>query len=204
MAFYTAPQLYALARSVGFPASTATKMVAIALRESAGNPNAYNGVAPDSSYGLWQINMYGPLGPQRLALFRIGYAGALFDPETNARAAYALWGGNDNNLNVAWAINRSPWKEKYEQYLPVAMAAAAAVDGTGVQVASSPPAPAETGGGGSTAVDSADFPPGPATSSATPGPSLKPVSPISFRAFLLGLKLWQRFSLRGWFGRLFK
>ena len=34
-------------------------MTAIALRESAGDPNAFNGDAAtgDRSYGLWQINM---------------------------------------------------------------------------------------------------------------------------------------------------
>jgi len=126
MARLTTLQLYDLAKAAGFPPATAVKMVAIALRESAGDPQAHNGVPPDDSYGLWQINMLGKLGPQRLQLFGISKAADLFDPAVNARAAYILWGGNDNNLNVAWAINRNgavPWKDRYEANLPAAILA---------------------------------------------------------------------------------
>jgi len=151
MARLTTLQLYDLARGAGFPRDTAVKMVAIALRESAGDPRAHNGVPPDDSYGLWQINMLGKLGPARLKLFGISTAADLFDPATNARAAYILWGGNDNNLNVAWAINKNgvvPWKDRYEANLPAAMAAMQQREGTGAGgpvLATNPPAAAGSG-----------------------------------------------------------
>lgn len=97
--------LYNLALGAGFPSDTAIKMAAIAMKESGGNPNAYNGTPPDDSYGLWQINMYGYLGPARMAEYGLSDKSQLFDPETNAAAAYSIWGGNDNNLNIGWAIN---------------------------------------------------------------------------------------------------
>lgn len=126
-------QIYSLARQVGFPPSTAVSMTAIAWRESAGNPSAFRGVEPEASYGLWQINMAGTLGPYRRALFGISSNDQLFDPVTNARAAYTLWGGNDANLSRDWYIDRYGtiygYAEKYQAYLPQAQAAAAAVDG---------------------------------------------------------------------------
>lgn len=117
--------LYQLALSTGFPSDTAVKMVAIALKESGGNPGAYNGTPPDDSYGLWQINMYGNLGPARMAQFGLTDKAQLFDPTTNAMAAYQIWSGNDNNLNVAWAINDGGVNQsRYQNNLPVAQAAA--------------------------------------------------------------------------------
>lgn len=124
-------QIYSLARQAGFPPDTAVTMTAVAMRESGGNPNAFNGTAPDLSYGLWQINMYGNLGPARRAQFGISTNEQLFDPMTNARAAAMIWGGNDANLDIAWYINRPGYREAYQQYLPQAQAAAASVDGYG-------------------------------------------------------------------------
>ena len=124
-------QIYSLARQAGFPPDTAVTMTAVAMRESGGNPNAFNGTAPDLSYGLWQINMYGSLGPARRAQFGISTNEQLFDPMTNARAAAMIWGGNDANLDIAWYINRPGYREAYQQYLPQAQAAAASVDGYG-------------------------------------------------------------------------
>jgi hypothetical protein len=115
--------IYQLALSAGFPASTAVKMTAIALRESRGNPAAFNGVAPDESYGLWQINMLGDLGTRRMALFGLTSKEQLFDPATNARAAYLTWGGNDANIGIAWGGSPSD-AALYQQFLPMAVAAA--------------------------------------------------------------------------------
>lgn len=151
--------IFELARQAGFPSDVAQQMVAIALRESAGNTMAHNSTPPDDSYGLWQINMYGPLGAARLLQFGISNASQLYDPAVNARAAFQLWGGNPSNLNVAWAINRSGppyfYAEKYQAYLGRGAAAAAASPlGSDVILAS--------GGGGSTATgtESPPFPPG--------------------------------------------
>lgn len=65
---------------------------AIAMRESGGNPRAYNGSGPDDSYGLFQINFKVPNPQQRHeALLKNvqGYQDRddLFDPMVNARAA---------------------------------------------------------------------------------------------------------------------
>lgn len=116
-------ELYQLALSAGFPSDTAVKMTAIALKESGGNPQAFNGVPPDESYGLWQINMIGDLGARRLALFGLSSKAQLFDPTVNARAAYITWGGNDANLDTAWYINSAD-AARYQQFLPIAIAAA--------------------------------------------------------------------------------
>lgn len=128
--FFSPEQIYSLAKSVGFPPETAVQMTAIALRESGGNINAHNTTPPDDSYGLWQINMLGSLGDRRLELFGLQDKTQLFDPETNARAAYLTWGGSDQNLDIAWSIFSNPSERtKYLSHMPVAMAAAESVDG---------------------------------------------------------------------------
>jgi hypothetical protein len=69
---------------------------AIALAESGGNPQSHNAVPPDNSYGLWQINMLGSMGPSRRSAFGLSSNEQLFDPLTNAKAAVALSGGGSN------------------------------------------------------------------------------------------------------------
>lgn len=124
-------QIYAVALQAGFPSTTAVKMVAIALRESGGNPNAFNGDSStgDRSYGLWQINMYGNLAAERMRMLGLQSEQQLFEPAVNARAAYKIWNGNDANLARHWYIDRPVYKERYEQYLPVAQVAANAYGG---------------------------------------------------------------------------
>lgn len=89
------------AKAGGFPDSEIPLAVAIALAESGGNPRAHNSTPPDNSYGLWQINMIGPLGPARRATFGLQSNEELFDPVKNARAALSVrrsqgWG--------AWSV----------------------------------------------------------------------------------------------------
>lgn len=95
---------------------------AIAMAESSGNPRAHNATPPDDSYGLWQINMYGSLGPSRRQSYGLSGNDALYDPATNARVMYAISGGGKN-----WA----PWSTyngvRYALYLPAATAAAPGV-----------------------------------------------------------------------------
>lgn len=127
----SADQIYAYAIGAGFPPSTATTMTAIALRESSGQTDAYNGTPPDDSYGLWQINMIGNLGPARRAQFGISDNSELFDPGVNAAAAYQVWGGNDANLDIAWYIDRPGMnRDRYLAFLPQAQAAAARAGAT--------------------------------------------------------------------------
>lgn len=112
-------QMYNVALAAGFPPATAQKMVAIAMRESGGNPNAFNGKPPDESYGLWQINMLN--APERMKLFSITDKNELFDPAVNARAAFKLWAGNDKNLARHWATEKTGapyfYAEKYQANL---------------------------------------------------------------------------------------
>lgn len=95
---------------------------AIAMAESSGNPNAHNRIPPDDSYGLWQINMYGSMGPERRERFGLASNEALFDPATNARVMFAISGGGTN-----WR----PWSTfggaRYLLYYPAAQAAAPGV-----------------------------------------------------------------------------
>lgn len=126
----TPDQIYSTALGAGFPPSVATQMTAIALRESSGNPGATNLSSTEQSYGLWQINVQG--NPGLMSALGITDPSQLLDPATNARAAAYLYGGNPNNLNVAWYIDRPGYQQAYEQYLPAAQQAALDVSGGGI------------------------------------------------------------------------
>lgn len=120
-------ELVRVAEAAGFSgpgpddASLAEVMAAIALRESAGDPTAFNGNTKtgDQSYGLWQINMIGKWGPARRKLFGITINEDLFHPEVNARAAFKLYGGSLKNLSVAWYIDRvgTIYRDRYLKHL---------------------------------------------------------------------------------------
>ena len=86
----TFAQLVDLAQSVGCPFEGSQIAAAIALAESSGDPRAYNPQGRDDSYGLWQINMRGDLGPERRVLFELTQDEDLFDPKINARAMAIL------------------------------------------------------------------------------------------------------------------
>ena len=79
---------YQLAKSAGLGDSQAKMAAAIAMVESGGDPNQhnYNPSTGDDSYGLWQINMLGSMGPTRRKQFGISDNSQLYNPETNARA----------------------------------------------------------------------------------------------------------------------
>lgn len=87
----------------GFTGQHLKEAWAIAMRESTGRPYAYNGNrhTGDHSYGIFQINMLGNLGVDRRAKFGITNNNQLFDPLTNAKAAYYMsahgkdWGSWD-------------------------------------------------------------------------------------------------------------
>jgi hypothetical protein len=102
---YTAKQqltekdLISLLKAVGFEGTGLKKAWAIAKRESNGRPLAYNGnrKTGDSSYGIFQINMIGGLGIDRLELFNKKFnmktKTELFDPVTNAEITYYMTNG---------------------------------------------------------------------------------------------------------------
>lgn len=84
--------LYSLALQAGLPADRARVAAAIAMAESGGDPNQHNNNAAtgDNSYGLWQINMLGAMGPDRIRQFGITSNNDLFNPATNAHAMAIL------------------------------------------------------------------------------------------------------------------
>jgi hypothetical protein len=86
----TPAQIARTAHDAGFRGHNLVIAVAVALAESGGRPDAHNNVAPDNSYGLWQINMLGGLGPERRAQFHLHDNGQLLTPSVNARAAWAI------------------------------------------------------------------------------------------------------------------
>jgi hypothetical protein len=101
----TDKQLVQLLYATGFRGNSLRTAWAIAKRESGGRPTAYNGNSwtGDNSYGLFQINMIGSLGPSRRATFHIKSNNELFNPVVAARAAHQMSrGGRDWS---AWDID---------------------------------------------------------------------------------------------------
>ena len=88
-----AKQILPYAKKAGFSGNDLGIAIAIALAESSGNPKAHNNnrETRDNSYGLWQINMYGSLGPARRKQYKLSKNEDLFDPTTNARVAYGIY-----------------------------------------------------------------------------------------------------------------
>jgi hypothetical protein len=117
----TIQTLVPIARTAGWIDEAVAIAVAIAMAESGGDPNAHNTNAGtgDNSYGLWQINMLGSMGPARRQQFGLSSNDELFNPATNARVAYEMSGGGGN-----WSP-WSTWKNgAYRQYLGAARQAA--------------------------------------------------------------------------------
>lgn len=71
--------------------------VAIALAESGGRTDAHNDKPPDDSYGLWQINMIGGLGPEREERYNTSRR-TLFNGPENARVAYLVFKDAGNSF----------------------------------------------------------------------------------------------------------
>lgn len=93
MATLDAKTIAGVATNAGFSGEDLVVAVAIAFAESSGNTHAHNGNAGtgDNSYGLWQINMLGSMGPARRRQFDISKNEDLYQPNTNASAAYKLY-----------------------------------------------------------------------------------------------------------------
>lgn len=96
---YTREQLTQLLKSVGFPESAIPTMIQIAELESSYRENALNDnpKTKDLSYGLFQINMFGNMGPERRKWFGIKSNEELLDPRKNAEAAYKLWSSREKS-----------------------------------------------------------------------------------------------------------
>ena len=89
---YNVKKAYDLIKAAGGTDEEARNLAAIAQAKSQGNPKAHNDNANtgDDSYGLWQINMFKNLGPERLAHFGLKSYADLYDPKTNARVALQM------------------------------------------------------------------------------------------------------------------
>lgn len=118
-------QLFRLLTEVGFKGEGHKIAFALVMRESGGRPLAHNqnSSTGDNSYGLFQINMIGDLGPRRLEVFGLDSYSDLFDPVTNAQAAYYMskgtnfgsWGiGPDAYRSGAGISTIAKWYDDYE------------------------------------------------------------------------------------------
>ena len=104
---------YDLAIGAGFKPENAKIMAAIAGGESSYDPGARNPDASggDDSYGYWQINMLGDMGPERRQLFGISSNDQLLDPKINAAAAKKIF---DQQGFGAWTVYNTG---KYKEFL---------------------------------------------------------------------------------------
>lgn len=83
---------------VGFRGNDLKEAWAVAKKESNGQPIRFNGnkKTGDSSYGLFQINMIGMLGPDRRDKFDLITNSDLLNPVINAQIAFHMSdGGKD-------------------------------------------------------------------------------------------------------------
>jgi hypothetical protein len=87
-----------LLKLVGFEGQNLKEAWAIAKKESNGRPFAFNGnhETGDSSYGIFQINMLGMLGPDRRTKYDLDHNVDLFNPVVNAQIAFKMSDGGEN------------------------------------------------------------------------------------------------------------
>lgn len=87
-----------LLKLVGFEGQNLKEAWAIAKKESNGRPFAFNGNTKtgDSSYGIFQINMIGMLGPDRRNKYDLDHNADLFNPVVNAEIAFHMSNGGNN------------------------------------------------------------------------------------------------------------
>ncbi len=117
----TPAQIASVAKAAGWTGQDLITAVAVAMAESGdsrgANPGAHNPNPPDNSYGLWQVNMLGAMGPERRRAFGLTTNEQLFDPATNARVAHGIWKGQ--GWQRGWTTYSSG---RYRQYLDEAAA----------------------------------------------------------------------------------
>jgi hypothetical protein len=88
----TNQELIDLLSLVGFKGESLKIAWSVVMKESRGNPDSHNKTTStgDNSYGLFQLNMIGSLGEVRRDKFKILTNDELFDPVTNAQAAFYM------------------------------------------------------------------------------------------------------------------
>lgn len=141
MAQLTKEQIAGYAKGAGFSGDDIGIAVAVAMAESGGNTQAHNTTPPDNSYGLWQINMYGNLGPSRRTSLKLKSNDELFDPAVNARAAHTIKQGS------GWGAWTTYTSGKYKKHLDESLAskiASGVIGGIGGAIASDTAASVDT------------------------------------------------------------
>lgn len=91
----------------GFKIQELVVAVAVGLAESSGNTTAINPIPPDLSYGVWQVNMYGDLGPYRRLRYNLSSNAELFNPDVNARVAYGIYDTEGTLGFRHWSVYKS-------------------------------------------------------------------------------------------------
>jgi hypothetical protein len=99
-------ELISILRQAGFSGYGLKYAWAIAVKESTKRPMAYN--KSSDCYGLFQINMSGSLGDNRVDKYKLNSEKDLFDPLTNASIAYQMSNGGKNWS--AWSTENSALK----------------------------------------------------------------------------------------------
>lgn len=84
--------------AVGFRNESLKMAWSISKAESNGRPLAHNNNTKtgDNSYGIFQINMIGELGPDRREKFKLFTNADLFDPIKNAQIAFHMTAGGSD------------------------------------------------------------------------------------------------------------
>jgi hypothetical protein len=99
----------------GFRSDRLVQAFAVVKAESSGRTKAYNPPSNntgDDSYGIFQINMIGNLGPDRRQRYNLERNEDLFDPERNARVAFEM-----SNKGKDWGAWTTYTSGKYKQYV---------------------------------------------------------------------------------------
>lgn len=111
----------ALAKAAGWVGQDIATAVAVAMAESGGNPASHTVDGDDDSWGLWQVNMKGAMGPERRRAFGLSSDSQLSDPRTNARVAHAI------QQSQGWSTAFGSYSSgAYRKYLGQAQTAAGA------------------------------------------------------------------------------
>ena len=108
-----------LLKLVGFEGQNLKEAWAIAKRESNGRPFAFNGNTEtgDSSYGIFQINMLGMLGPDRREKYDLDHNADLFNPVLNAQIAFHMSkGGEDWRAWKGMTARAKDWLSKFPSH----------------------------------------------------------------------------------------
>jgi murein DD-endopeptidase MepM/ murein hydrolase activator NlpD len=91
-------KLVEILKAAGFTGEALSIAYGVAKAESGGvaNRHSHPSLTKDDSFGLFQINMLGDLGPARRKTHGLSSNEDLYDPATNARVAYAISKGGTN------------------------------------------------------------------------------------------------------------